>query len=105
VDKEVSRMPLYLSDAVTDAPVCTSFESYYLTFPNSKFIYTGPLNDWLESMRKYFLRRLGTGNFRKLKELMAGRDRLPHGGDLSNIHFASISITAISEGAYSAYDR
>jgi hypothetical protein len=31
-------------------------------------------------MRKYFLKRLSTGDFRKLEELMAGRDRLPHGG-------------------------
>jgi hypothetical protein len=81
-------MPLGPCDAVTGAPVCTSFDSYYLRFPNSEFIYTGSLNDWLESMRKYFLRRLGTGNFRKLEELMAGRDRLPYGGDFSNIHFA-----------------
>lgn len=81
-------MPVYLSDAVTDAPVCTSFENYYLTFPNSKFIYIGSFNDWLESMRKYFMKRLGMGDFRKLEELMAGRGRLPYGGDFSNIHFA-----------------
>ena len=50
--------------------------------------YTGSLNDWLESMCKYFLKRLGTDDFRKLEELMAERDQLPYGADFSNIHFA-----------------
>jgi hypothetical protein len=50
-------------------------------------------------MRKYFLKRLSTGDLLKLEELTA------ESGDLSNIFSLSTSIMTISKGTYSAYDR
>jgi hypothetical protein len=94
-------MPRYLSDAVTDAPVriCRASRTTTLRVQTRSSFTPGSLNDWLESMRKYFLKRLSTGDLLKLEELTA------ESGDLSNIFSLSTSIMTISKGTYSAYDR
>jgi tetratricopeptide (TPR) repeat protein len=96
---------VHLFDAFTDTPVCVDFESYYFMFHNSKFIYTvRPFESWQRSMTAYFRKRFGTGDFRKLRNVMRLSDKLPYREDFSSVHLALYFNHKNYEAAYRAYD-
>ena len=64
----------------------------------------GSLNDWPESLRKYFL-SVWVARFSKPEELWPKETNWPTSSISRTFIPQSISITAISKEAYSAYDR
>lgn len=68
----------FFFDALTDSPMCAYVETFFHTFPNSKFIYTTrPVEDWEGSLSAHLRRYSGTSDFARLRDrtLTPGRIR------------------------------
>lgn len=71
----ISDDDFLIFDAFTDTPVSTRFETLYLRFPNSKFIFTTrKFEDWQTSISGLWRRQLGMSGFDEIRaELKAPR--------------------------------
>ena len=95
----------YITDAMTDTPVCVIFEKLYHRFENAKFVYTTrPREAWLDSFARHCRSAYGTEDFRLIRALPYRLSHHTYIGDFEMVDCMLYFRYRDVHEAFAAYD-